>query len=222
MLGKAVKARRTRQGWTQTQVAEAGGPSHATLVKLENGNLPKLTPAVLAKLDQGLNWAPGSAVAIMSGGEPTPLETSRRAVVAGPQHIPLPVEELTNLIKLSKVVDTGLAEADADARAVRLARRAMRDFLSRIVGRYATELLERNGGPDTQLPAIIELSFGELLDQPLDPDNALEREEQLYRRWLSGRLTATDVETEDRFRARWQHSQDVWGSAGEGPARRRA
>ena len=203
-LGRAVKLRRCRRGWSLAAVSAAGGPSHTTLLRIEQAQLDKLTEATLAKLDAGLHWTRGSAAAVIAGGDPTPEEVTAGTVIDTPGAISLSVDELTRLIAVSKQVHAGFdAVGPNPPDAVVTARAAFKDYVSRLVGRYATELLERNGGPGAPLPPILELAFADLLDRPADSDDPAERDEQLYRRWLSGRLDP-DKATEQRFRRRWR------------------
>ncbi|MFE3081755.1 hypothetical protein [Nocardia tengchongensis] len=73
-LGQLAHQRRLELGLSQAKVAEAGGPSDTTQAALEAGTLSKVRPATLLKLDIGLRWAPGSAAAILRGGEPVVAE----------------------------------------------------------------------------------------------------------------------------------------------------
>ncbi|MFE3229291.1 hypothetical protein [Nocardia sp. NPDC059228] len=90
-LGQLAHQRRLELGLSQAKVAEAGGPSDTTQTALEAGALSKVRPATLRKLDIGLQWAPGSAAAILRGEEPaaagSPDEPTQpgREVAQGPQ-----------------------------------------------------------------------------------------------------------------------------------------
>lgn len=81
-LGDAVRERRLRLGFTQRQAAEACGMSDRTFIRIEKGTGPVARDLTLSRLDEGLEWEPGSAQRVLDGGEPTPnpsLGTSRRA-----------------------------------------------------------------------------------------------------------------------------------------------
>jgi transcriptional regulator with XRE-family HTH domain len=81
-LGDAVRERRLRLGLTQRQAAEACGVSDRTFIRIEKGTSPLARDLTLSRLDEGLEWEPGSAQRVLDGGEPTPipsLGTSRRA-----------------------------------------------------------------------------------------------------------------------------------------------
>jgi transcriptional regulator with XRE-family HTH domain len=64
-LGAAVQARRTRLRLRQEDIAAAGGPSHATLRRLERG--APLQGRTLERLEQVLNWKVGVIQAILDG-----------------------------------------------------------------------------------------------------------------------------------------------------------
>lgn len=61
-LGRAVRDRRTELRMTQDDVAAAGGPSDVTVRKIESGKVSRINVATLSKLDEALQWAPGTAV----------------------------------------------------------------------------------------------------------------------------------------------------------------
>ena len=53
----------------RAELARRGGPSRSTLNKAITG-ARRLSAATLMRLDASLGWAPGSAAAIVAGGEP--------------------------------------------------------------------------------------------------------------------------------------------------------
>lgn len=69
-LGRYVRARRHELDRTQLDVAAAGGPSNSTLTSLEKGEDRPVSRTTLNRLDVGLDWMPGSAKAVLEGGEP--------------------------------------------------------------------------------------------------------------------------------------------------------
>lgn len=73
-LGMAVKSRRQQMGYTQQDVTRDGGPSDTTQTGIELGTASGVSPATLRKLDTALRWQPGSAKAVMDGGDPTVLD----------------------------------------------------------------------------------------------------------------------------------------------------
>lgn len=76
-LGEAARKRRTDMKQTQDEIARAGGLSPSSQTRLETGNVKRVSSATLDKIDDSLEWEPGSARAILDGGEPTPLPGTR-------------------------------------------------------------------------------------------------------------------------------------------------
>jgi len=72
-LGQYVLARRTELGLSQSEVADAGGPSDTTLSKLENEGVDVVSNQTLKKLDAPLRWRAGSARAVLYGAEPAEI-----------------------------------------------------------------------------------------------------------------------------------------------------
>lgn len=73
-FGKAVLERREQLGLSQIDVWNKRGPSNTTLTVIENGRMADLTPATAKKLDNGLDWTPGSALRLWrEGTPPTPV-----------------------------------------------------------------------------------------------------------------------------------------------------
>lgn len=73
-----LQRRKVELGLTQEEVANRGGPSNATMTKLEKGLGVKVRTlaSTLRKLEEALDWEPGSAIAGLQGGRPKPLRTS--------------------------------------------------------------------------------------------------------------------------------------------------
>ena len=82
-LGAAVKQRRGDMGYTQQDVTRDGGPSDTTQTGIELGTATGVSAATLRKLDTALRWAPGSAKAVMDGGEPTVLDEPAEQITVG-------------------------------------------------------------------------------------------------------------------------------------------
>jgi transcriptional regulator with XRE-family HTH domain len=70
LLGDTVRRRRDRLGITQEQVAEAGGPSAATLRLIENAQAKDPRSKTLFSLDHALGWRRGSAIGLVEGKAP--------------------------------------------------------------------------------------------------------------------------------------------------------
>lgn len=71
-LARYVHQWRTRQGLTQREVTERGGPSDTLLSLIEAGDWRpgRGVGRTLEKLDRGMGWEPGSASRTLAGGEP--------------------------------------------------------------------------------------------------------------------------------------------------------
>lgn len=72
-LGKAVADRRAELGRPQEDLASHGGPSARTVRSIEQATLSSHTPAMLAKLDAGLDWPDGTAQRHLTGARPSDL-----------------------------------------------------------------------------------------------------------------------------------------------------
>lgn len=78
-LAHHVKARRTQLGLTWRDVGAGGGPTWSTLARIESAEqVKRLHGDTLRRLDVGLEWAPGSAKAVLDGGEPTPIDEEQK------------------------------------------------------------------------------------------------------------------------------------------------
>ena len=75
--------------------------------------------------------------------------------------------------------------------------------VSNIIGRWVTDLLEHNADPGRPLPPLLELSLGPYLDaEPNDETGLIDLDEQLYRRWLAGRIKDPSPSQLSRWRSR--------------------
>jgi hypothetical protein len=72
-LAEYVLNRRTALGLTQAEVEAAGGPSIATLRKIEGAVATKQQPTTKRDLEKALNWPAGAVDRILAGGEPEDL-----------------------------------------------------------------------------------------------------------------------------------------------------
>ncbi|MGW3298415.1 helix-turn-helix transcriptional regulator [Streptomyces rubiginosohelvolus] len=75
-LGHAIEAARDAKGMTQVALAEAADVSESTVQNLEAGKERKRQPPSVKKVEAALGWAPGSADAVLAGGEPTSLSAA--------------------------------------------------------------------------------------------------------------------------------------------------
>lgn len=67
-LAQLVRSRRMEMGWTQSVVAQRGGPSAGTVSEIELQKNPLPTDATLTKLDHALGWDSGTSDTILRGG----------------------------------------------------------------------------------------------------------------------------------------------------------
>ena len=72
-LGRAARERRISLGMSQPDVSASGGPSTGVISKIENAKQDSYEDRVLAQLERALQWKPGSAKAVLAGGEPLPV-----------------------------------------------------------------------------------------------------------------------------------------------------
>lgn len=107
-LGTAVKSRRQQMGYTQQDVTRDGGPSDTTQTGIELGTASGVSAATLRKLDTALRWQPGSAKAVMDGGEPRVVDEPTDHQVAGTR--------IDNLAYLTKQITQLSADINALAR----------------------------------------------------------------------------------------------------------
>ncbi|MCF8786133.1 MULTISPECIES: helix-turn-helix domain-containing protein [Rhodococcus] len=213
-LGDYVAARRRELGLTRAQVQQAGGPSVSRLATIEENSGPDPSAPTLQKLDAGLQWQPGSAARTLSGGIPRALpdaptyasngdgnasdHTSGQSLI-GVSQVSVAVEELAGLLRaVNRLTDSYAAGSDDLGESVR----QVQSSTSSLAGRWATEVLERNRISNTEVPAVLELAFGHLLDAPTDGTAEPELTERLYRRWLSGRVAGLTEEQTEAFTQR--------------------
>ncbi len=79
-LAEAVKARRAELGLTHEDVLAADGPSGVTLTKIESAKGSPPRALTLKRLDTALQWEPGSAARVLSGGTPLPVRMTPPAL----------------------------------------------------------------------------------------------------------------------------------------------
>ncbi|MFI6560326.1 hypothetical protein [Streptomyces sp. NPDC050534] len=90
-LARVAKRRRADLGLALTDAtAKAAGLSKGTWQRVEKARPIRETNYV--KIDGALQWAPGSSMAILSGGEATPVSEMKDPDAAGVQKSPLPPE----------------------------------------------------------------------------------------------------------------------------------
>lgn len=74
-LARTIKERREHLGFSQDKVRELDGPSQPVQTQVENNDSTKPRPHVdsLHKYDKPFGWEPGSTLATLRGGNPTPV-----------------------------------------------------------------------------------------------------------------------------------------------------
>jgi hypothetical protein len=83
-LATYVTKRREELTLTQAGVEAAGGPSIASMRRIEDGEQTNYTSALLVKLERALQWGRGSADKILAGGEPDLLSNGAARLSAPP------------------------------------------------------------------------------------------------------------------------------------------
>ena len=204
-----IKARREQLGLTMAAVQT---PAVPTLVLAEAGKLDNPQPKTFTKFDTGLRWVSGSAArAYWHQEAPVPadeaVETSS-PLVAGASGIQVPLERVLALMDVQRDlnaaagVGTDMPAAEVSAFAARID-----GEVSYLVGKWATDMLERNRQQGTAHPGL-EFALADALAVPVDPDDP-GAEERWYRRWLLGgrQAAAVDEELHEKFEQRYQRSQ---------------
>lgn len=78
-VADAVIARRAHRGWTQIDVATKGAFSLDRVQTIEGAKRTRYRAGTIAALERALEWEHGSVEALLSGGEPTPIDTAGEA-----------------------------------------------------------------------------------------------------------------------------------------------
>jgi len=207
-FGRIIKERRDELGLTQMQIGDLGGPSAPTIRKIEDGDAA-ISTHTLNKLDAPLRWLPGSAARTYAGGDPTAGDgaahtaSTDESIVSGPDAIRFEISDLTGLLAASGRLNDAVERGRTTEPQLLSAISELNAVVSRLSARYATAMLERNGGPGRTLHPLVAMAFSHLLDVPAESSDPAELRERRYRRWLAGRVEDVDATTEARFRARW-------------------
>jgi transcriptional regulator with XRE-family HTH domain len=211
-LGAIVAARRQLLGMTRDQVREAGGPSDTRLASIEDGAGPKPSASTLAKLDNALEWVPGSAARTLSGGDPTALnpapgvDSTRLGV--GPDEVAIPIALLIDLITHGRAVNAALKQANGAAvplSSIDKPTARLNAAVSRLSRIAIIDVYERNGGPGRQIPNMLELAFADQVDVPIDPKtmDRDEQEDRMYMQWLAHKPVEIPRDIVEQFYTRW-------------------
>lgn len=126
-LGDAVLNRRARMGMaSRAELARRSGISLRLLTDLELGHRDSYDPATFARLEQALEWAPGSAEAILEGGHAMSTAEAHLAAMAVD---PRAVERYGDDIGImSLVAGSGLSPGDAMRLVLRIRRRRAEQY----------------------------------------------------------------------------------------------
>jgi hypothetical protein len=123
----------------------------------------------------------------------------------GSGSVALPLEEILDLMaaqaKLNDLLESRAGGAIPGTELEPIVQ-ALNRQISSIVGRFVTDLLERNHtGSQPEIQPLIEFTFRELLSAPVSSGDP-HADEKLYRRWLLGRPHETPPALEAEFRGR--------------------
>ena len=72
-LADVIRAELARRGWTQRDLADRANVDLKTISLLVNGHPRSRLPRRIPRIEEALGWAPGSARAVLEGGDPTPM-----------------------------------------------------------------------------------------------------------------------------------------------------
>lgn len=212
---------RALRGFLQPRLAAAIGTTPMQVSTIER-SVVKPKPEVARALARTLRISEGEVWAAWQLRRSKPLEprarVRNREVGVGESGVTLSPQQFTQLLsstgelaRLSKIEPGPLSEDRAAA--IRTSTRELLKVIQRISVPYWISVLEANGGPGRVLHAIVEMALGPILDGPISTD-VIGTEDGRYVRWLGGRITDADPETESRWRARWEKSR---ANAGRGP-----
>lgn len=201
-LAKAVLERRRALALTRAEVHGNGGPADTTMARIENpdAQTTEPRPTTLRRLDKGLQWPEGTAAKMLHGGTsssgaPVDNETLELTDALSFTTIEMPVAIVRDIVRAA---DGAIGSPSPDTH------EALRRCVQRLTAIYATEVLERVGGPGATIAPAIELTFRAHLNSPLAPAGDPARVDQLYRRWLAGMLPEDEKGLIDAFTARWR------------------
>ena len=163
-LASCVVERRLEIGLPTTKsLAERSDISARLLGDVENGRRDSYSKATLWALDKALEWVPGSAQAVLDGGEPTPLAPS--APTPGPALVDeVAGESLAELLigeSADELAEDEISEIESVARAAALKRK--REILA---SRPATRALEPAGEAEEELPDFTQLAARTVTRRP--------------------------------------------------------
>jgi len=101
-LGEAIEAARDALRMSQVGLAEAAGISESTVQNYEAGTPRTRLPTTLGNIERALGWKPGSGVAVLEGGDPSPVAATKAEL-----NLPLRV---TQALEDGQLIDTKILE----------------------------------------------------------------------------------------------------------------
>lgn len=201
---------------SQTDVRLAGGPTDATLRRIERGSTPRPDFVTLAKLDKALKWTPGSANRAFEGGDPEPLVESRevqrrhdvpprleRPITAVDQGVLVRTDALADLTRKARALDDLPGLPVDQAAAVTTLRHAI-DRLTRAWIVRQAEVARHNNS----LTDLILVLDDHLRSPPSNAETAQDQDDLKYLRWLAGYDTP-QTEDVERFENRFAEFVDA-------------
>jgi hypothetical protein len=209
-LADAVRHRRQELSLSRRAVYSAGGPSLATLAKIENptADTAPPTPISLGRLDSGLRWPAGTAQAVLSGRLP-PDDAAAKATSEFPDPdnpADDPLSPWSFILTLSQeVINYILDTYERPGTTPELHQRG-ESLVTDISDHYTTLLLEVYGGPDQETPPLLQAVIAGSLSAPEPPVGTAEHERWLYRRWLVG--MPVDNQSSRRFAQHWKRRSE--------------
>ena len=141
-LGDLIRARRRDLGlYTVVDAARRADISRDTLAKVEAGE--KAKPVTYRKLEQALEWTPGSIDRILDGGEPTLVRPPAHDPRPEPQHRPVLAEETVALIRQLTLENAELRAQVGEVEELRSELQELRDEINRL--RNVRKTVPRSG-----------------------------------------------------------------------------
>ncbi|WP_254661224.1 helix-turn-helix domain-containing protein [Gordonia sp. UCD-TK1] len=220
-FGRLVEARRRELGMSQSAVREAGGPSSLTVRRLEHGEITQPDFVTFGKLDQALQWVPGSAGRAFQGGEPTPIagddvgsSASAREEPTDPRTRPaqpvtafehgvvLRTDALAELTRNGRALDALPDDLADDVQAGISELRYTIDRLTRAWIIRLAESFRREGNL-----ADLVIALDDHLRSNPSQGTAEDIDDLRYLRWLAGYYQNPSDEERERYERRFARSQ---------------
>lgn len=195
-----------RRGQSMEAMHAAGGPGVPTWVKTEGRRLKKPKPTTMSKFDTALGWEPGSATrAYWHRQDPVPIDhdspTPSLPLQTGPDSVSVPLEQVEALLSVQRDFHAAVDSTNAGpVEELRRIGKQLDDIVSMIVGRWTTDMLERNRSGGAAHPGLA-TALADALSAPVELADP-HADDRLYRRWLNDDRFATQLD--DARRAKFQ------------------